>query len=300
MKTVVGVFSDATEAQRTIDELLSSGFDLPDISIVASPRMQAGLKFDLKPLDVSDTGRVSARGPLAKTLAQSASRELSSSLRSLGLSSELASHYARAVQRGETLESVVVVDDRADLAVEIMSRHAAFLGDRGAAKPKGERSLAQPAGQVSGQATGQTAVETRQTSSRGYLEKNGDERRIPILKEELQVGKRQVERGHVHVSVRVTESPVSEHIHLREEHVEVERRPLNRPLRADERVLEFKDQDLDIAEYAEEAVVSKDVKIVEEIVVRKRVDERDEVINEKVRNTSVDVGDDRGPGRRNA
>ncbi|HEX8062397.1 MAG TPA: DUF2382 domain-containing protein [Allosphingosinicella sp.] len=54
------------------------------------------------------------------------------------------------------------------------------------------------------------------------------EERIPIVEEELRVGKREVERGGARVRSYVTETPVSEQVNLREEHVSVERRPVDR------------------------------------------------------------------------
>jgi hypothetical protein len=48
---------------------------------------------------------------------------------------------------------------------------------------------------------------------------------IPVIEEELQVGKRQVEAGRVRVRSDVVETPVQESVALRDEHVSVERRP---------------------------------------------------------------------------
>ena len=72
MKTVVGMFSDANEAQRTLDELVTSGFGLPNISVVTSPGMRGGMRLELMALDASDAGRISARGPLADSMAKHA------------------------------------------------------------------------------------------------------------------------------------------------------------------------------------------------------------------------------------
>jgi len=282
MKTVVGMFSDANEAQRTLDELVTSGFGLPNISVVTSPGMRGGMRLELMALDASDAGRISARGPLADSMAKQAPPALSTSLRSYGLSTELADHCARAVQRGETLESLVVDDADADRAVAIMNRHAAVYGEGTGATKKGA------IGAVSGIAEkAKQALGMKEAPARERFDTREEEKRIPILKEEVHIGKREVERAHVHVSVRVAETPVSEHINLREERVVLERRPENRPLRADE--IAFKNQELDITEYGEEPVVAKDVKVVEEVVVRKRIEERDEVVNDKVRSTYIDV-----------
>ncbi len=123
-----------------------------------------------------------------------------------------------------------------------------------------------------------------------------EELRIPIVREELRVGKREVERGGVRVSVHVKETPVTEQIHLREEHVEIERHLVDRaPLPGE---ATFRGEDIAFEEYAEEPVVSKEARVVEEIVVHKRVTERDEIVNDKIRATEVNVdpllGFDRG------
>ncbi len=52
---------------------------------------------------------------------------------------------------------------------------------------------------------------------------------IPVYEEQLRVGKREVGRGSVRVRSYVVEQPVQEQVHLREERVHVERRPVDRP-----------------------------------------------------------------------
>jgi len=52
-----------------------------------------------------------------------------------------------------------------------------------------------------------------------------DAAKFDVVEEELQVGKREVEGDKVRVHKRVTEEPVEEHLQLREEKVNVERRP---------------------------------------------------------------------------
>lgn len=45
---------------------------------------------------------------------------------------------------------------------------------------------------------------------------------LPIVEEELKVGKRTVERGRMRIYTKMTETPVEEQVQLREEHVNVE------------------------------------------------------------------------------
>src|SRR5687768_8877426 len=110
---------------------------------------------------------------------------------------------------------------------------------------------------------------------------------IPVVEEELQVGKREVERGGVRVESRVTETPVEEQVHLREEHVHVERRPVDRPVGDAENL--FREGTLEVSERGEEVVVAKEARVVEEVVVGKEVSERTETVRDTVRRTDVNV-----------
>ena len=114
---------------------------------------------------------------------------------------------------------------------------------------------------------------------------------IPIAEEQLRVGKRQVNQGRVRVRSYVVETPVSEQVSLREEHVHVERRPVDRALTGDENL--FQERTIEAEERAEEAVVSKETRVKEELVIRKDVEERTETVSDTVRRTEVDVEDER-------
>lgn len=135
---------------------------------------------------------------------------------------------------------------------------------------------------------------------------------IPIYEEQLLVGKREVARGGARVRSYVVETPVHEQVRLREEHVEVERRPVNQPISAADGDV-FRERSIEMTETAEEAVVSKSTRIVEEVGLRKDVGERTETVTDSVHHTEVEVerleesddylargarGDDRSLGQR--
>jgi uncharacterized protein (TIGR02271 family) len=111
---------------------------------------------------------------------------------------------------------------------------------------------------------------------------------IPVVQEQLKVGKREVQRGGVRVFSRVVETPVNETIGLREEHVNVERRPVNEPISAVDSSA-FKEQTIEMRETAEEAVVEKSARVVEEVMINKEVTQREQQINDTVRHTEVEV-----------
>lgn len=117
---------------------------------------------------------------------------------------------------------------------------------------------------------------------------------IPVVQEELRVGKRDVNNGRVRVRSYVTETPVSEDVSLRDENVEVTRRAVDRPVTAADDA--FVDRTIEAEEHREEAVISKEARVVEEIGLRKTADERTETVSESVRKTEVEIEDERDNG----
>jgi len=121
----------------------------------------------------------------------------------------------------------------------------------------------------------------------------GTEERIPLAEETLRVGKRQVIEGRVRIRSYVVETPVSETVHLREEHVNVERRAVDRPVAAGEDA--FRERSFEATESREEAVVSKEAHIREEVVVNTQATEHDETVKDTVRRT--EIREDRGDAK---
>lgn len=111
---------------------------------------------------------------------------------------------------------------------------------------------------------------------------------IPIIEEELHVGKRVVQTGGARLRSRIIERPVEESVRLRVERVRVERHAVNRPAtQAD--LNNFKEGDIEMTERAEVPVVGKEARVVEEVNLSKDVEEREETIRDTVRRTDVDV-----------
>jgi uncharacterized protein (TIGR02271 family) len=129
----------------------------------------------------------------------------------------------------------------------------------------------------------------------GHAMREGGDQVIPVAEEELHVGKREVSRGRVRIHSHVIERPVQEQVTLREEHVGVERRPVSGEMRAGAVGEDlFRERTIEMEERGEEAVVSKEARIREELVVRKDVEQRTDQISDTVRRTEVEVEDERG------
>lgn len=111
---------------------------------------------------------------------------------------------------------------------------------------------------------------------------------IPVIEEELQVGKREVETGGVRLRSRIIERPVEENIRLREEHVNVERTPVDRAA-TEADFTGFEEGTIEEIEHAERPVVAKEARVVEEVSLGKEVSEREETIKDTVRHTEVDT-----------
>jgi len=142
----------------------------------------------------------------------------------------------------------------------------------------------------SGAATTATAGTAAANTARREVGTSGTEERIPLAEEKLVVGKRDVGRGRIRIRSYVVETPVEEHVTLREEHVDVERRPADRAVQAGDEV--FRERVIEGTETAEEAVVSKQAQIREEVVIRKNVEERTETVRDTVRRTEVEIEND--------
>lgn len=112
--------------------------------------------------------------------------------------------------------------------------------------------------------------------------------KIPVIEENLKVGKREVETGGVRLRSRIIKKPVEENIRLREEHVSVERNKVDRPV--DETDFDnFKEGTVEMREQAEVPMVQKEARVVEEVSVGKETTHRKEKIRDNVRKTEVDV-----------
>ncbi|HEY0626220.1 MAG TPA: YsnF/AvaK domain-containing protein [Allosphingosinicella sp.] len=117
------------------------------------------------------------------------------------------------------------------------------------------------------------------------------EERIPIVEEELRVGKREVTRGGARVHSEIREVPAEASVNLKQERLDVERRPGERFL-SDAEVYAgglLKRRVIELSEMREEPVIEKRAFVREELVVRKTVEERTETVRDTVRRTEVDV-----------
>lgn len=279
--TVVGVYDSYSQAQSAMNELLASG--LPRSNIRLDPSSESA----------ATTGERTTQHE----------HGIGHFFRSLFGMDEKSEHhhvYAEAVRRGSCVLTVNAdSDDQRDAAMNIMNRYSpvdieersmqwrsqGWTGYDENAPRMTEEEIRQERSRYAQSPESATATQgiTSQDQTR-----TTETSRIPIVEEELKVGKREVQRGGVRVFQHVKETPVHESVHLREEHVTIERHPVDQPA-SEADMAAFKEGSVEMREMAEEPVVEKTARVVEEVVVGKEVSERTADIDDTVRRTDIEV-----------
>jgi uncharacterized protein (TIGR02271 family) len=255
----------------------------------------AGLLAGLGMLAIPGLGPVVAAGWLVSTLvgagAGAAVGGMTGALVDAGVDEKDAHAYAEGVRRGGALVTVRASDADVDRIVDILDDEGTVNFDERENTWRSEGWAGDSATTATATAaTGQTGI-----TDRASMASNATDEVIPIAEEELHVGKREVNRGRVRLHSRIVERPVQEQVSLREERVEVQRRPVSGTTQAGTISGDpFQERTIEVEERAEEAVVSKEARVVEEVVVRKEADQRTETVSDTVRRTEVDVEDERG------
>lgn len=190
--------------------------------------------------------------------------------------------YEEGVRQGGYLLTVNVDEEHADRVHDLLERSSAV--DVNEREEQYRKTGVLPPSDLS-------ASQTSMGRTEGLSQSTTGEQSIPIVEENIRIGKREVSRGGMRVRSYVVETPVHEQVTLREEHVDIERRPVDQKLQggigASDDLL--RERTVELTEMSEEAVVAKDARIVEEVVLRKDVNERVETIDDTIRRTEVDV-----------
>lgn len=253
--TVIGIFDNSSEAQRAVEQLISNGFTRSEIDI--SSRGE-----DLNRTSTGTTNSYSDRHD-----DNSFGDKVSNFFSSLFDSDDDARTYSSVGTKGCVVTVHAQSMQEAERAADLLDRYGAVDVNERAAQ----------FGSGTGYSDARSTTDTTDTTGS-----------IPVIEEELQVGKRIVETGGVRLRSRIVERPVEEHMRLRTEHVHVERNAVNRP--ATEADLNtFKEGTIEVREQAEVPVVGKTARVVEEVRLEKDVEEREETIRETLRGTDVDV-----------
>src|SRR5690625_2162784 len=253
-KTVIALYDSLSDARDAIGELVDHGIMRNDISLIAhasneeirrnfdesgrylgdetveveSEGNQAGegaatgagigavvggiggLLVGLGLLTVPGVGPALAAGPLASTLVGAgvggAAGGLLGALIGAGIPEEEADVLAEGVRRGGTLVMLTAQDNVAEEASAILDRHGAIdIDQRVTQWREGGWDRHEP---------------EREPLTTAQVEEERERTVIPIVEEDVEIGKRQVERGGVRVRTFTSEEPVERNVNLHrsEEH----------------------------------------------------------------------------------
>lgn len=268
-QTVIGFFDDASEAQDAVEKLQSSGISRDRIDVSKGSTAETGTMG----LNTTATGMdaTTAEGRTIDEKGRNTNRITDFFNSLFGGHNNDADRYSHVAGRSNSIVTVhAQTNDEAETAADILDDCGAVDVDERAAQ------------------YGYTNTQSTENMGERQNMSDTDETTISRIEENLEVGKRTVEKGSVRLRSRIVERPVEEHIRLREEHVSVERQAVNRPVSGSD-LSNFQERNIELTESAEVPVVNKEARVVEEISLSKEVNEREETIRDTVRNTEVDI-----------
>jgi stress response protein YsnF len=265
-KTIVALFNEKSEAEKARQDLIRTGLQ------------QSGIRVeDYSSTDISSRFR---------------------NLKSIGVPERHAEAYCEGLRRGGGLLIASVDETSVPEARNVLQRDGAVNVDQRVAmwqqdgwdhfdaksKPfTAEEAARERKACAMKNGTMNSADNTHNTNTvdKGTFT-------IPVVEEQIDVGKREVEQGGVRVRQHVTERPVEEKIQLREEHVNVDRHKVDRPI-SDADMRNMKDQTIELTEHREEPVVQKQARVKEEVTLSKSATKRTETVRDTVRTSDVDI-----------
>jgi uncharacterized protein (TIGR02271 family) len=270
--TIVGLFDALPDAQAVAQEVRDTKLAAPAaIRLVARP-VYSGTDDELRDLLVT-----------------------------VGAPPRTAAGYVAEVARGGTL--VLVETDAAAVptVVAVLQRHNLVdMHRRVHRAPTAPQVQASPAPRRARAGRPTRATRTAATPSRATIypapPDPAAEIAVPIVAEEVRIGTRQVDTGGIRVVTHVEAIPVEEQVTVRTEQVHIERRAVDRVVAPDDLTV-LHDEAIEVRTTAEDVVVTKQARIVEEVIIRKDVEEHTETITDTVRRTAVEIEDLPGTSR---
>jgi uncharacterized protein (TIGR02271 family) len=253
-QTVVAAYDSPAAAQAAVAALKAAGFHSDDIS-----------SFDKNRTGLREPG-------------------LWQRMFGGGLAKHEADVYSQSLQQGGMVVSVRVPDNEVAHAVGILDVHRPIdVHDRAVTT-----GLA-PASRVEAAASSIAAAPIAAAQSVAVSPKLAEahEGVLRLAEEQLQVGKRMVETGRTRVRRFVTEREASADITLHEEHADLLRRAVTDPKYIGE--VDWADAAIEVRETAEQALVSKTARVVEEVALKNIGSDHVETVHDKIRRQQVEI-----------
>lgn len=255
-RTVTAFFDSRSDADEAIRRIYEAGVERDRVTMVEGDGSTEGLGDE----------RVESKGFFGM-------------LGDLLMPSEDRTTYAEGLRRGGYLVTVRAEAEDYDSVLDILDDEGSIDMEERAEAWRAEGWAGQPVEGVPRQASGASSPDADRDGT------------IEVVEEDLRIGKRDVSHGRVRVRSYTVEEPVSEDVSLRSERVEIERRPVDRAVGGGEGA--FQDRTLELEETTEEAVVSKEARVTEEIDLRKVAENETRTVKDTVRHTEVEVEDER-------
>jgi len=327
-RAIAGLFPDRTSAERAIEDLKNAGIDPNRIGVVMQDKKETAqvteehgthstesaigggiiggtagaLLAATGALVIPGIGPFVSAGILATALVGGAAGWLVGGLVGLGIPKEEAEYYEGRVQGGSAL---VTVDGQGAQGREAEVRQIMLRDGAEDLQDRGYGGYDQTATMAA--APQQQYVQTAQPVQQAQVQTQTQDNdlRIPVVEEELTVGKRQEEQGRVRIHKDIVTEQQNVPVTLRHEEVVVERVPVTGQGTADMSDA-FQGQDIVVPVMGEEAVVGKQAHQVEEVRLRKEAVTENQQVSDTVRKERVIVdgvedqttGTDRGTTRR--
>ncbi|GAB3527447.1 hypothetical protein GCM10027443_04040 [Pontibacter brevis] len=273
-QTVIGIFDYGVDAQMAAQQLMSNGIPENNIDIAvrgardnntantANTATAANTTADRpNPTASTATGPNATTTPNPNASAANRTDNDGNFFSSLFTDNDDRNKYSEVAQHGSIVTVHAETRDQAQRAAELLDKCGAIDVDERAEKYK-----------------------SMPREKRAQWINSS----IPVVQEQMKVGKREVETGGVRLRSRIIEKPVEEHLRLREEHVRVERNPVNRPANEQD-LATFKKGDKEFIERAEVPMVDKQARVVEEVNIGKQTSTREETIRDTVKKQDVEV-----------
>src|SRR6516165_2549055 len=261
-ETVVAVFDTDAHAEAAVKALKAGGFANADISLFDDDRLKAGVK------EAGLWHRLFGRD----------------------VHQHEAAVYGQTIQEGGVVVSARVLDSEEAHAIAILDLHRPVdVHDRavtsGIAPAAHVAAVEKKLDAVPLAAAQQVAVSPKLAAAHGEV--------LRLAEEQLQVGKQMVETGRTRVRRFVTEREASADVNLHEEHAEVLRRAVTEPKFVGD--IDWADQEIEVVETAEHALVNKTARVVEEVSLKKIGTDHVETVHDKLRRQQVEI-ERVGPG----
>jgi uncharacterized protein (TIGR02271 family) len=267
-ETIVAVFDTRAHAEAAVKALKAGGFANADISIFDDNRLTGDKKA------VADS--VKDAGIWQRLFGDD-------------IHEHEADVYHQTINRGGVVVSARVLDSEVAHAIAILELHRPVdVHDRavtsGLAPAAHVEAVEKKLDAVPLAAVQKVAVSPKLADAHDGI--------LRLAEEQLQVGKQMVEAGRTRVRRFVTEREASADVTLHEEHAEVLRHAIADPKYIDE--IDWADDEIEVIETKEHALVSKTARIVEEVSLKKIGSDHVETVKDKLRRQQVEI-ERRGP-----